>query len=64
MSKEQAIKSMVSCAKGYSWLILQGINVAISIDMDMDTCAKIIREWMQIRNTIITELLEFGYCVS
>lgn len=64
MSKEQCIRAMVSAAKSYSWLILNSINVAIAINMDMDTCAKIIREWQQIRNTIVTELIEIGYCVS
>lgn len=62
MSKDQCIRAMVSAAEGYSWLILKSINTAIAINMDMDTCVKIIKQWIDIRNTIITELLEFGYC--
>jgi len=62
MSKEQCIRAMVSAAKSYSWLIHNSINIAISIDMDMDTCAKIIKQWADIRNTIVIELIELGYC--
>ena len=56
MDNKQIHQSMVSCAEGYSTLILNSINAAITLDIDMDTLKKILDEWIQIRHTIICEL--------
>lgn len=56
MDSQRIQQSMITCAEGYSTLILNSINVAISLDMDTDTLKKIIDEWIQIRHTIICEL--------
>lgn len=62
MKEQQAIRAMVSAAESYSWLILKSINTAIAINMDIDTCIKIITPWVEVRRTIVAELLEFRGC--
>ena len=56
MNSQQIQASMVTCAEGYSTLILNSINVAISLDMNNDMLISIIQEWLDIRKNIIVEL--------
>ena len=56
MDNKQIHASMVSCAEGYSTLIHNSINVAISLDMDSDMLMGIISEWLAIRKNIVIEL--------
>lgn len=63
MDKKQIVRAMTSAAESYSWLIHNSINVAISLNMDTDTLKKVIDEWIQIRHTIIYELIEQKACI-
>ena len=58
MDNQRIRQSMVTCAEGYSTLILNSINIAILLDMDTDMLISITQEWLDIRKNIIVELLD------
>lgn len=56
MDNQRIEQSMITCAEGYSTLIHNSINVAISLDMNNDMLISIIQEWIDIRKNIVIEL--------
>jgi len=59
MDSQRIEQSMITCAEGYSTLIFNSINVAISLDMDNDILISIIQEWIDIRKNIVIELQDW-----